>query len=784
MKKKLLFILILIPVLISAQSGFNISGKVKGVDGEPLEFVNIILDKNNKYGVSDANGNYLLQNVPQGSYILTFSTIGFKSIIKKITVNNNVNLNITLKEETEALDDVEIIAKKESTKQKEKAITIGSFEIKDVIATTNVLTEQVNQMSGVRVRNSGGLGSDTDISVNGLTGTSVRQYIDGIPLEFLYPGLNISNIPIGNTKRVDIYKGVIPVDIGTDALGGAINIITENKTKNHLRASYSIGSFNTHIADVNLTLANDKNNYVNVNGGIAYSDNDYTFDAKFLVPIDEFNNKIETREAKRFHDAYKLEYMSGAIGTSKKKWEDNAKLSLNYLKGSQEVQNGVTIQTTAIGEALNTAENISAILAYDKTILEDKLKFKTVFNYGLENLVSIDTTRNKYDWDGNATLGTERTAGEIGERQYSKNKTSGAINRSSLYYDINETNRLLLSNIIAKRNRIVSLFDFDNNVFREQPDQEMIKNILGLQYEGDFFEDKLKVTGAVKSYFYEVTLIDPQNDDLFNRGENFYGWNVSFKYTVFPEFDIRGSYEKGFLIPELTQIVGNPPITESNILLKPEKSHNFNLGILYNHTFNKNYRLNLIANAFLREIQDNIYNPPGAGVTSAFENAEDIDSKGVEGEVELKFLKNFNWKTSVSYVDKTFADFADELSKPLIGSSFPNTPSFFYNTRFSWSKKNIFKTKVDFSIYGSFNHIDTFNYTRISTTETVESNPDAFIPESNQVNTGITLHFLDRQIATSFNIRNLTDQKMFDNYSIPLPGRSFNLKLIYEISKF
>ena len=51
-------------------------------------------------------------------------------------------------------------------------------------------------------------------------------------------------------ERVEVYKGVLPVNLGADALGGAVNIVSR-RDANYLDATYSFGSFNTHKVSVN-----------------------------------------------------------------------------------------------------------------------------------------------------------------------------------------------------------------------------------------------------------------------------------------------------------------------------------------------------------------------------------------------------------------------------------------------------------------------------------------------------------------------------------------------------
>ncbi|RYE16642.1 MAG: hypothetical protein EOP51_25420, partial [Sphingobacteriales bacterium] len=61
-------------------------------------------------------------------------------------------------------------------------------------------------------------------------------------------GAWLNNIPVNLAERIEVYKGVVPVELGADALGGAVNIITDQHTRKYLDASVSYGSFNTSRA--------------------------------------------------------------------------------------------------------------------------------------------------------------------------------------------------------------------------------------------------------------------------------------------------------------------------------------------------------------------------------------------------------------------------------------------------------------------------------------------------------------------------------------------------------
>ncbi|MEO0901579.1 MAG: TonB-dependent receptor, partial [Bacteroidota bacterium] len=331
--KKLTFFLLLIPVTFFAQNRFNISGQIKAENGEPIAFANVVLDKNDKYDVANENGQYRIQNVRRGSYVITITSLGFETITQTIEVSADLELDFTMIENVQALDAVVVQGDKASTQQQQKAITIGSFELADVVSQTNILADAVDKISGVRIRRSGSLGDAADVSINGLNGTAIRTFVDGVPIEFLYPGTDIATLPLTGLRRVDVYKGVLPVEIASDALGGGINIITEENTVNRIRASYSVGSFNTHLGDLSVTLTDGNESFIKISAGANYSDNDYTFEAPLLVQNPDNEQLVDagTGNIRRFHDLYRLQYSTATIGTYNKKWTDHAEVSVNYF---------------------------------------------------------------------------------------------------------------------------------------------------------------------------------------------------------------------------------------------------------------------------------------------------------------------------------------------------------------------------------------------------------------------------------------------------------------------
>ena len=104
---------------------------------------------------------------------------------------------------------------------------------------------------------------------------TVKVFIDGVPMDNFGSSFQMNNIPINLAERVEVYKGVVPIWLGGDALGGAINIVTSSKPRTYVDASYSFGSFNTFKTAVNAGYTSKSGFTTEINAFQNYSDNNY-----------------------------------------------------------------------------------------------------------------------------------------------------------------------------------------------------------------------------------------------------------------------------------------------------------------------------------------------------------------------------------------------------------------------------------------------------------------------------------------------------------------------------
>lgn len=114
---KTLFFFLLTFCALHAQE-YTLSGKVLNHDNDPISFVNILLIKKTDSTffsgtATEENGNFIIKNIPKGSYIFKARFIGFKEFVFDVDLESNLNLGtLVLDENSEGLDEVTLTVHK------------------------------------------------------------------------------------------------------------------------------------------------------------------------------------------------------------------------------------------------------------------------------------------------------------------------------------------------------------------------------------------------------------------------------------------------------------------------------------------------------------------------------------------------------------------------------------------------------------------------------------------------------------------------------------------------
>ena len=232
-----------------------------------------------------------------------------------------------------------------------------------------------------------------------------RTYYDGIPLELLGGGIQLNNIPVNTVARVDVYKGVVPVDVSTDALAGGINIVTKQPDYDYLDASYKFGSFNTHIGTLNAAKRLGDHLLVSISSFYNYSDNNYLIRA-IQRTAEFFRNRSRSRTVP--HSAHQSSMVMGGLSLVDVKWADKLSYSASYNQRFDEIQHGIRLGNKAVGEADLSRDVFIHSVQYQKRLFTDRLLIDYFGNYSIAQEFIDDSTTNVYNWFGEVVATNNR----------------------------------------------------------------------------------------------------------------------------------------------------------------------------------------------------------------------------------------------------------------------------------------------------------------------------------------------------------------------------------------
>ena len=255
-----LFSLLVGAVSAFAQSTIEVRGRVTDENQHPLMGVTVLLE-NTSYGVStDEQGFYNLRQVPLGKQTIVFSYIGFQSLKIHTDISPNpsgthTHLDVQLTEELTALQEVEVIGRRESSYKNTNSFigTKTASALKDVPQSVGYVTKELILDQGATtvnevVKNISGVNAYTsynDFSIRGFRTTGNRNsgnLLNGMRAQTsLWKQSSLANI-----ERVEVIKGPASALFGNAAPGGVINRVTKKPLlENKNSISVGVGSWNT-----------------------------------------------------------------------------------------------------------------------------------------------------------------------------------------------------------------------------------------------------------------------------------------------------------------------------------------------------------------------------------------------------------------------------------------------------------------------------------------------------------------------------------------------------------
>ena len=211
-----------LPKHIMAQVA-HISGYVyEAQTGKPLPAATVYIAGTNTGASTDSTGYYSLTS-HQSNITLVAQFMGFQQEKQQLhcPLNSETKANFLLKDRVRALDGVMITAKSKARALRESAMPISVLTSKQIQGTASSINDVLARTVGVTVRNTGGIGSASRISVRGLEGKRMGLFVDEAPIGQMNNFVSLNDIPTSMIERIEIYKGLVPYKFGGSALGGS-----------------------------------------------------------------------------------------------------------------------------------------------------------------------------------------------------------------------------------------------------------------------------------------------------------------------------------------------------------------------------------------------------------------------------------------------------------------------------------------------------------------------------------------------------------------------------------
>lgn len=666
----------------------------------------------------------------------------------------------------------------------------NSVEAVKVIDTDKIrresadMAEVLARTQGVGVRRAGGIGSDTNISLNGLTGDRVRFFVDGIPLKLAGYAGGIANLPVNLAQRIEIFSGVVPIRFGADALGGAINVVSDYETLGtHAKASYEVGSFATHQFTASSQHLFEPEGFVlRLNGFANGALNNYPI----VVNATDQRGRLYETTVRRFHDNYKAAGLTGEVGLVNQLWAQKLILRAFGTGYEKEFQHNFSM-TVPYGGVTYSEEKFGANLSYAQYLGADVF-LDAVLGYSRTRGHFLDVDPCIYDWFGSC-ISQGRIDGETDRVPHdSIVLDEGAFGRLNIEWlpDFAHSLRLSLAPSVLRRRgeeRRLLRKDVRDPLSARR---DLLTWVSGTEYQTDFFNSDLENILFAKHFWQVLRSEDPRSNngdvgsDIPFRPEESsdhrVGWGNRLRYRFSSWLQGKLSYELATRLPSSDEIFGDNIFILANLELKPETSHNLNLELTVDTCYNTIGAIRASVTAFGRDTNRLISLLRSGDKFQTYHNVYGARSLGVEAKL--------SWVSSSKRValeaNVTEQSFRNTSSRGSFGNfkgdRIPNQPHRFFNGSAQLRAVQVLVPSDEVSATWYSRYVHTF----------FRSWESAGIREFKQFVPSQLIHTLALTYSvkghpltssSSVEVQNLTDEVAYDFFGAQRPGRAIYLKI-------
>jgi vitamin B12 transporter len=675
--------------------------------------------------------------------------------------------------------DVTVVGDSRADRHRKSAEAVTVVELSEAKHESADLGQVLARTEGVGVRRSGGLGSSTRLSLNGLVDDQIRFFLDGIPLDFQGYTYGVGSVPVNLIERVDVYAGVVPVRYGADALGGAVDLRTNPAVRGtRASGSYEVGSFGTlRLTASGRHLFESSGFFASVNGFLDNARNDYHVDDVLVASPD---GSERTVRAKRFHDRYRAGGGNVELGWVNRPWARRLLVRAHYTGFDQDVQNNPAM-TIPYGGITYAERATGASLRYEQAFGK-RVSLRAVTGYASQRGHFVDEDTCVWSWLGQCTSRTPPGETDIvphdqvtvddsvyGRYDLSVGLAEGHALRATFaptYFTRTGDERYDQANEADKLNSVRTLFGV----------------VSGAEYEVDVLDGRLENIAFGKVYFQRARSDQVVAGGRLDRADSRFrgGLGNAARFRFSKLFYAKASYELATRLPSPEESFGDNVFIkeQEDELLRPETSHNVNVSLVLETPASGLGKFRSAVSGFARSIEDLIVRI-GFERGTTYQNVAEVRSLGVEAALDWTSPGDYlALRGNVTYMDFTNLSETGPF-RDYRGDRIPNRPYLMANASVRLALGDLFSKRDELWLSSHTGYVQSFwlGWESVGSAESRLTVPSQLVET---LALGYLRRIAQATVTGSVEAQNLTDARVYDYFGSQRPGRAFYLKSTIE----
>ena len=733
---KHLFLILFILLSYSVNSQNTLIGTISSNKG--FLQADVYISKLEKGTITDFDGNYKLTNIPDGTFTIVYSSLGFSTVSKTITFRNQqvISQNIEMFETAVEMEEV-IISTPFHRLQRENVMKVERISAQDIVNSGALtLAEGITEIPGVSTISTGtGIGKPV---IRGLSSNRVLTYTQGVRLENQqFGGEHGLGVNAEGISSIEVIKGPASLLYGSDALGGVLYLnpekfAPENETHSSIKSNYTT---NTLGSSTSVMVKNSESKFKFIVRGTYATNSDYKTGNDERVTSSRFN---ETDFKTGFR------YQGDKIKST---------IRYNYNQSFIGIPEEIGEQTTSKKMELPYQKIDNHILSFDNKVFLSNSSLDVTLSY-------LFNDRNEFEDD------------------YSNPALRLRLNTFGYNVKYNLPEIKDFETIIG----IQGIYQTNKNLGEEVLIPNATKNDFGVMITTHYHIGELGLQGGIRFDNRTITTeevgIIGEQEYIATIDKGFSSFNAALgaKFNIFKQILTRINIASGFRAPNLAELASNGVHEGTNRYeignadLTNEQNFQADLALEFNSD-----HIELFANGFYNHINDYIFISP---TDEIIENNQvyrysQNDAYLYGGEFGFHFHPHpLDWLHFNSSFEMVTGKLTNNNYLPLQpANSLSNTIKINFND-FSFLKKSFFSTTYK----------NTFDQNNISEFETLTQGYNIL---NMAIGTQITL--TNFKAIIGIQVTNLTDKVYISHLSrlkadgIENIGRSINFSLQLQL---